>query len=83
MKNGDAPAYPVETMWTGDKQVGVQTGNATGFEMGLTKREKIAAMAMQGMLANPSVENFEDGWHVGLSKEAIRHADELLKQLEQ
>lgn len=58
---------------------------------GLTKREYIAAMAMQGILAGVNREDnggngkmtVNDGWIdvVSVAKESITQADELLKQL--
>lgn len=47
---------------------------------GLTKREYIAAMAMQGMLANQFNCSIESN---ALAKESISYADALLKQLEE
>jgi hypothetical protein len=46
-------------------------------EFGLTKRELIAAMAMQGMLANPNVRLKPDT----MSKWAVDHADALIARL--
>jgi hypothetical protein len=46
-------------------------------EFGLTKREEIAARAMQGMLANPNLHTGQEtieGW-------AVRHADALIERL--
>jgi hypothetical protein len=54
---------------------------------GLTKREKIAAMAMQGILANHWCQN-EYGnnihalGHEHAAKQAVGYADALLKELE-
>ncbi len=64
MKNGNALAYPMEA------------GATRHF--GLTKRELIAAMALQGLLAS--------GWdHAGVPKEgaetAVAYADHLLTEL--
>ena len=46
-------------------------------EFGLTKRELIAAMAMQGMLSNPNVRLKPNT----LSKWAVNHADALIARL--
>jgi hypothetical protein len=56
--NGDMPAMPVECQFGPDEKVrGQQTGTFSGWEIGLSKRELFAAMAMQGYLsgrpANP------------------------------
>jgi hypothetical protein len=46
-------------------------------EFGLTKRELIAAMAMQGMLADPDIhERFEV-----IADEAVQAADALIERL--
>lgn len=46
---------------------------------GLTKREYFAAMAMQGLLANPEQINTKDSHWVARS--SVRYADFILKQL--
>ena len=46
-------------------------------EFGITKRELIAAMAMQGMLSNPNVRLKPNT----LSKWAVNHADALVARL--
>ena len=55
-------------------------------EIGLTKREYFAGLAMQGLLANCNGGMTSGGNHVfspnGISELAVLHADELLKQLE-
>jgi hypothetical protein len=48
-------------------------------EFGLTKRELIAAMAMQGLLANPGFR--EDVVHGRISRMAIDEADNLIYHL--
>lgn len=77
MENSKKSAYPL----------GVHTSNANA---GLTKREYFAAMAMQGLLANPRLSDLQtmerfNGKTVGesLAIISIEYADELLKQLEQ
>jgi len=81
MENKDQPAFPT------------QNSNSASGELvgGLTKREYIAAMAMQGILASLNCEqnggngiyHVNDGWVDinRVSKEAISCADELLNQL--
>ncbi len=47
------------------------------YSDGLTKRELIAAMAMQGLLANPNLHTGQmsiEGW-------AVNHADALIERL--
>lgn len=63
MKNADEPAFPIQD---------------NILEKGLTKREYFAAMAMQGILANPN-------WAMNeayAAEAAIAEADKLLKHLE-
>ena len=64
--NGNDAIYPMAT--EGD-----------GFNDGLTKRELIAAMAMQGLLANPGFR--EDVVHGRIAKMAIDEADNLIYHL--
>lgn len=49
------------------------------LQEGLTKREYFAAMAMQGILANPELTNLNIN---NLAILSINQADELLKELE-
>jgi hypothetical protein len=51
--------------------------NEYALEGGLTKRELFAAMAMQGLLANPAYAD-----HGPLAPAAVFHADALLAELE-
>lgn len=80
MRNGDFPIHPVEIKGRGYYE------GSTKQLFGLTKREYFAAMAMQGILSNPNATYYEGnspGAYVPemVAKDAIRHADELLKQL--
>jgi hypothetical protein len=50
-----------------------------GFNKGLTKRELFAAMAMQGLLANPGFR--EDVVHGRIAKMAIDEANNLIYHL--
>jgi hypothetical protein len=47
------------------------------FNCGLTKRELLSAMILQGLLASPDFDSDLDGY----SKTAIEHADTLLYNL--
>lgn len=44
MRNKDdgGPAYPVECRWAGGELQGIQTGNSTGFAMGMSLRDAMA-----------------------------------------
>ena len=72
MKNGDKPINPVLTQ--------------NPSLIGLTKREYFAGLAMQGLLANSYGGMTSGGSRTfspnEISKLAVLHADELLKQLE-
>jgi len=63
------PAYPTNTQGICDP---------TTQEQGLTKRELIAAMVIQGVQANPS----SDEWtHAEIARFAVRSADALIEEL--
>ncbi len=53
--------------------------DAQGYllESGLTKRELFAAMALQGLLANPAT----DGERDEIAFDAVMYADELISEL--
>ena len=55
------------------------SGELSMIEYGLIKRELFAAMALQGLLANPSI----DGTHQDIANDAVDYADALLKALNQ
>ena len=52
-------------------------GELSVAEAGLTKRELFAAMALQGMLANPAI----DGNEKDIALDAIEYADALIEEL--
>jgi len=68
MENSEQPAFPVT--WQ-DRE------GATVTEPGLTKREYFAGLALEGLLAS----DFEFNSVSHCVETAIRHSDELLKQL--
>lgn len=73
MNNSDKPAF-VDGSSNGD------IGSS-----GLTKREYFAGLAMQGMLANPSILQNANNPHTfceELCLASVEQADELLNQLE-
>lgn len=68
------PAFPCEVTSDGQGGVkGIQTGNRSGIATGLSKREWFAGLAMQGLLTA--------GYDGDVAREAVQHADELLRQL--
>lgn len=68
---GSGPAYPQQMQWTGADQ----TSNFW-FAVGLTKREQIAAMAMQGLLSDGPITEPDK-----IAKKAVQQADALLEWL--
>jgi hypothetical protein len=66
MKNGNQSINPINT-------------NTLISQMGLTKREYFAAMAMQGLLSNTDVDTRKTD---GLTRSCVILADALLSQLE-
>ena len=72
------PAFPCECSFYDGKITGKQTGQSHGIATGLTKREYFAAMAMQGILASDSEQNFTDE---NVSAWAVNSADALLAEL--
>lgn len=73
MKNGDLPAMPQSV---GVSACGDVRTSEYKEDLGLTKREHFAAMAMQGLAARES-------WPLlVVPKEAVDMADQLLKELE-
>ena len=50
------PAFPVECEFAQDGKVrGLQTGNYSGWETGMTLRDFFAANALQGIIAHPGM----------------------------
>lgn len=75
----NSPAFPCEVTSDGNGGLkGIQTGSCSGIEIGLTKREYFAAMAMQGMLSNSATSY---GTFDELAQSAIDQADALLAAL--
>jgi len=69
-KNGSEAAFPLISP------------DGLAINTGLTKREHIAAMAMQGLLSNPSGYNIVS-WKRTVVEDAVDLADALLKALEE
>ena len=72
---GDEPAFPIEASI-------IKAKNMDEFKMvsGLTKREYFAAIAMQGMIS-ANYHSIDPG-HEPCSKDAVKYADALIKELE-
>ena len=82
MKNGDKPINPIVQ----EENIGQGGKILMCTEYGLTKREHYAGLAMQGLLANSYGGMTSGGSRTfspnEISKLAVIHAEELLKQLE-
>lgn len=79
MKNGDKSAFPTEM------EVHTAFGSTKRTEIGLSKREHFAGLAMQGLISSftEKASNGRCGTEIKETiKCAIDYADELLKQLE-
>ena len=87
MKNGDKPINPSTSIKISDTEFfEYNLPNQERQYSGLTKREHYAGLAMQGLLANSYGGMTSGGSRTfspnEISKLAVIHADELLKQLE-
>ena len=84
MKNADKPINVVRgsdgVPFSNSDKITEQWIEQSDLLTGLTKREYFAAMAMQGICANPT--NMIKPFAKPIAKVAIEIADELLKQLE-
>ena len=78
MKSGDKSAFPTEM------EVHTAFGSTKRAEIGLTKREHYAGLAMQGLLALPDKGTYGslDEAIERICEVSVKFADELLKQLE-
>lgn len=74
MSNANEPAFPFG-------QVSERTGQPINglFAAGLTKREYIAAMALQGLCANSG--EYGEGYEDITASKAVKSADALLAEL--
>ena len=70
MENSNKPSYPVT------REV------ISNAHVGLTKREYFAGLAMQGIMTNNKTEPTIPIHFQNIAEDAVRIADELLKQLE-
>jgi hypothetical protein len=78
MNNADKPIYPIIS----------PSGDYKNDELGLTKREYFAGIALHIMLSNPDwMKDYKhDAWKIRyneIAEASVKAADELLKQLEQ
>lgn len=86
MDNKDKPAFPVTVKYDeSGKAIGYQNGSETGQEIGLSKRELIAAMCLQGLISNPVYNNPDNPKALptvpNFAIAATKYADALLAEL--
>ena len=92
MKNSETPIHPLILRQTGENEFKVATekdqreGIFLSSSYGLTKREYFAALAMQGLLANPNIKRPEQNANLKndlkiFSSIAIEYADSILSEL--
>jgi len=80
IKNADTPANP--THYSNLTNAHGGSDEFYSNNEGLTKREAFAMAAMQGILANSEPNSWsEKQWYRNFSKQAVNHADALLKEL--
>lgn len=79
MKNADKPACP-DPMRAAEQSIVNQSPDK--LSTGLTKRELIAAMLLQGMLAGTKNEDTFEGNESWYAEHSVKFTDELFKQLE-
>lgn len=80
MKNGDLPAMPIVMVTEQSQYNGNTYAEVKQSYDGLTKRERFAMAAMQGILSNGVDFTLHEDKDV--AKAAIIHADNLLAELE-
>lgn len=80
MKNADMPAMPCGIATANDGSIYNTAEQSGGTASGLTKRELIAAMAMQGIMSNPELCDLNK---TRIAQESCILADALLKALEE
>ena len=89
MKNSDLPAMPndlsvqdISSLFGDDWQDGDGVKARSRIVSGLTKREYIAAMAMQGLISNGDhLKLKQDGRAIGLL--ALHYAESLLERIDE
>lgn len=84
MKNAERPAYPTEVAFNdGEPSESYQTSEHTGIFPGLTKREYAAVEAMKAIIPSwGPLQHQGNSFYADVADQAIKMADELLKQLE-
>lgn len=78
MKISEQPAFPMEKFDDAGKGRGQPDYSHPTYK-GLTKREYLAGLAMQGILSRSG--NWNEANLDFVSKQAVYHADHLLEQL--
>jgi hypothetical protein len=80
MNNADMPARPTQATLNReqDKFLETQTGNNDFLLLGLTKREHLAGLAMQGLMSNSNARIT----CLQCAEISVSHADALLAELD-
>jgi len=78
IENKDLPAVPA--YWYDYNSAGIQVVSEESF--GLTKREQISAMALQGILANKVYDPPRRNKLKSMAEDAVSAADALLEALD-
>jgi len=71
MNNSEQPASPIFN----------SDGECNQFDRGLTKRERFAMAAMQGLISSGDMELAEDGVESFIAECSVKYADALLAEL--
>jgi len=82
MKNSDMPAMPAGEIDRTTPKGRDPRRNYTRDANGLTKREELAARAMQAIMSNPYWNEHGDYGTSQVASSAIQYADALLAELE-
>lgn len=75
MSKGNEPAYPHTFT------IPSSGGDATIISHGLTKREQIAAKAMQGLISVVNTAYFDQQTYKNVAIDAVNYADALMEAL--
>ncbi len=81
--NDGGPAFPVQCEWgPNGPERGVQTGNSSGWHMGLSLRDYFASKAMQGLCAMVATGQHTINDNRDMAIQAYAMADALLRARE-
>jgi hypothetical protein len=82
IKNADLPATPLVNQNGHPYHASQVCFDNNPLCSGMSKREAFAMAAMQGLLSNSEPKSWSDSqYYDQISKQAVNHADKLLKEL--